>query len=155
MLGEILIERHRYVGFVLPEKRLHDGKRGRNRDNLESAAGCETRSQLLRRVIRGWIDYDKTYVAYVTAQCVTEEHDLHERHQQQDCQRLPVAENVPELLYNECTERSDHAGLASRTKSSSIVGTFHFVFSSPGLPIVAILPATMMEIRSQYSASSM
>ena len=75
---------------------------------------------------------------------------------------LAIAEDVVELLHDECAESVEvHAASpfvaprARRTNTSSTLSAPNFFFSSAGVPSAAILPSTMIEIRSQYSASSM
>src|SRR5690606_30603984 len=97
---------------------------------------------------------------------------LRDRKEQKDHQRLPVADDVLVLLDDKSPElvhppppwlsltglpsvTEAPSGRASRTKSSSTESTSFSRFSSLGVPIAAILPSTRIEIRSQYSASSM
>src|SRR5512141_2365917 len=122
---------------------------------LETTCGCEFLAQREGCIIRRRIDHGHANVAHITSQRVPEQNDLHERHQQENRQRLPVAQNVTNFLGDEGAKRGDHDALASLTKSSSMLGTFHCSLSARGVPIVAMRPSTMMEIRSQYSASSM
>src|SRR6185369_7841807 len=113
-----------------------------------------------RRVVRSRVDDDHAHIAHVAAQREAEQDDLHQRHEKQNGQRLLVTEDVVQLLHHERAQGGEihdlaAPGRASRTKTSSMEGALNCALSSPGVPIAAMRPSTMIEIRSQYSASSM
>lgn len=128
-------------------------------NDLEQVRRRESAAQLERGDVRCRIHDEEPDAADIGAQREAEEHYLRERQQQQDQQRLPVAQNVVELLDDEsakCVHCDDSAGgRASWTKTSSMVSVANSSFSSCGVPSATIRPATMIDTRSQYSASSM
>src|SRR4029453_17060386 len=95
----------------------------------------------------------------VRANGESEQHDLHDRQRDEHDQGTEIAKDVKHLFLQQPLERT-HAGVsdcgrASRTNNSSIESTPNCRFRSAGAPIAAIRPLTMIEMRSQYSASSM
>src|SRR5215471_223429 len=137
--------------------------RPRQADDAEDAAGGEAVANLERRRVRRRIDDNHAHVADVGADREAEEQDLHDGHEDQDEERPPVAENVVRLLSEEPEERlhvaepfeAASSGRTRRTNSSSIDATPASCLSVAGDPSASIRPETMIEIRSQYSASSM
>src|SRR4026209_2874007 len=117
-------------------------------------------------MIRGWIDDREPDIAHIASQRESEQDYLYQRHQQQNGESLPIAQDMMEFLDDERAQRIDvqapsHAASpffaprARRTNTSSTLSAPNFSFSSAGVPSAAIFPSTMIEIRSQYSASSM
>ena len=143
------------ICLALPEERLDSAHRRRDSNDSEPTGRREPRTERERRVIGRRINHNETHVAYVASQREAEQNNLHQGHQKQNRQRLAVAQNVAQLLDYESPKSGCHDALANLTNSSSMVGTFHFALSSRGLPIVTMRPSTMIEMRSQYSASSM
>ncbi len=122
--------------------------------DLEHTGSREAAAQRQRRLIGRRIDDGKADVVDVGADRETEEDDLHDRQRQNHGQRPRIAADVLNLLAQQAEQRS-HAGLASWTNRSSIDETANCCFNSAGVPSAPIRPATMIEMRSQYSASSM
>ena len=95
-------------------------------------------------------------VAHVGAHREAEDQHLDHREEDQDRQRLPVPQQVQGLLPHEPEERPHAAvpGRVSLRNTSSSVSAPTARRTSAGVPMAAIAPFTMMEIRRQYSASS-
>src|SRR5882762_10360349 len=141
----------------------------------EDASGRKAVAKRDRRGIGSRIHDREAHVVDVGANRITEEHHLHDRQRDQHGGRSTVAPDVKELLSKQTLQRGHgvspalptppalpapaaplaSAGRASCTKSSSIDSTLNSPLSPAGVPIAAMRPATMIEMRSQYSASSM
>ena len=77
------------------------------------------------------------------------------RKEQEDAERLAIAEQVQRLLAHESGEGPHAAsGRVSLRNTSSSVSAPTERRTSAGVPIAAMAPFTMMEMRRQYSASS-
>ena len=120
-----------------------------------SEAAIRSRSSLGGHVGRRVHDRDGD-VAHVGAHREAEDEHLHHREQDQDRERLAVPQQVQGLLPHEAEERPHAAvpGRVSLRNTSSSVSAPTAFRTSAGVPIAAMAPSTMMEMRRQYSASS-
>src|SRR5262249_19115151 len=116
----------------------------------------------------------------IRANRIAEEQHLHDRQRDQHGRSSLVSANVKELFAEQASKRSHctppalsalpalpaspalpalpappASGRARRTNSSPTDSTPNSRLSAAGVPIAAIRPATMIDTRSQYSASSM
>src|SRR4029453_10452133 len=124
--------------------------------DLKPVGGGEPLPQIERRYVGRRIHDRELDVAYVGPHCETEDEHLHHRKQEQDRERLPVPKQVQRLLPHEPEERP-HATLPGRVSlrnTSSSVAAPTARRTSAGVPMAAMAPFTMIEIRPQYSASS-
>ncbi len=144
---------------------VHDG------DDAKGVGRAEAAAQRECDVVRRRIHDRKTDVLHVGADRVAEDDHLQDRYQRDDDERSAIAQNVIRLFPQKPDKGAGlsagchHApglwsegaavGRARRTNTSSTDSVPNRVFNSDGVPIAPILPATMIEMRSQYSASSM
>ena len=87
----------------------------------------------------------------------SEEDDLDDRHDEDYQSRPLVPEDVPEFFSYECCNLfhySRSALPAIFVNTSSMSRASKLSFNSFGVPRASILPSTMIDTRSQYSASS-
>ncbi len=168
-IGERGREHHGDVRRSPLEQAVQRAGARRHAHDPESRRGLEPATESQRQLVGGGIDDRDAQIAHVGAQREAEQDHLQQRHEQQDGQRLPVAEDVVELLPHEGAQGARRArgaaprarahaalsGRASRTNTSSIVRWPKLDLSSAGVPSAAMRPSTMIETRSQYSASSM
>ena len=124
--------------------------------DVEPVGGREPLPELQRGDVGRRVHDRELDVPHVGPDREPEEQHLHDREQDQDGQGLPVPEEVQRLLPHE-PEEGPHAALPGRVSlrnTSSSVAAPTARRTSEGVPIAAIAPFTMMEIRRQYSASS-
>ena len=161
-LSESRLEHDRDLRGIRLKERVEIRSRGNDGDRAEHVRSRSRRARIANVVASG----DGSTIArrtslHVRSNREPEQHDLHNRHEDQHGERAPVAQNVIRLLPEQSPERvqlrpaARSAGRASRTNTSSIESTPNCCLSSAGVPIASMRPATMIEIRSQYSASSM
>ena len=142
---------------ALAKPHLELGRARANPDDLEPVGRSHPLAQLVRRDIGSGIHDRDLDVAHVGTDREPEDQDLHDGEEDEDRERLPVTQQVQGLLPHEPEERSHAAappGLVSLRNTSSSVSAPTALRTSAGVPIAAIAPFTMMEIRRQYSASS-
>src|SRR5262249_16668752 len=147
------------------EERWERGHVGQHGDGLEDAAAVESCSDRPCDVVWRGIDDRQANVIEVGADGISEQNHLQDRKDEDDRERSLIAKDVEELFEQQATEGGHGAdsvapggcwlsGRVSRTKMSSMEGASNRVLSSAGAPSAARRPATIIEMRSQYSASS-
>ena len=92
-------------------------------------------------------------IVHLGAYRESEQDNLHDRHHQHDQCRTSVPEDVPELLLYEC-KYLFHLLPAILVNTSSMSFASYRPLSSAGEPSASILPSTITDTLSQYSASS-
>ena len=146
----------------------HDG------DDAENAGGGKAIAHRQGHVVRRGIHDRQANVVHIGADGVAEEQHLHDRQRDEHGQRAAIAADVEHLLPQEARGRSrlrlfrGPQGPRRPWKDpgrATWAGELHeqlvdrrdaeLRFRSAGAPMAAIRPATMIEMRSQYSASSM
>src|SRR5690606_29258939 len=173
-------EHQRNIRLTTPEQRLNviDGLRDACHD--EAAVAFEAGAQSPRCMINFRLHEHDTNIVHIATQGEAEHDYLGERDEQENPERLPVAEDVPDLLSHEGEEGgapdihdtfplpdpesvptpapaptvSSDDGRVRRTHRSSRDATLNARFRSLGVPMAAMRPPTMIDTRSQYSASS-
>ncbi len=173
-LGEAFAERrlkgHRHLHVAAPEPLVERRGVGEHRHEAKQIGRLEPLPDFTRRRVGRRVDDGEPEAVDVRADRESEQHHLDDGHEHQDGERPPVAADVVRLLSQERPQRTaaeprrgSHpafspvcaSGRASCTNRSSIDATPNSRRRSAGAPIAPIRPVTMIEIRSQYSASSM
>src|SRR5262249_30218980 len=121
--------------------------------DVEDVARAEAAANRERLLVGRRIHDRQADLTDVRADGKAEEDDLHDRNERDDRERPPIAQDVERFLPQQAEQRGH--GRARRTNTSSIDATSNRSLSSAGVPSAPIRPATMIETRSQYSASSM
>ncbi len=108
-------------------------------------------------MVDGGTHRHRPHMAHVGGNGKAKEQHLHDGDAEEDEHRALVAQDVACLLEDE-GQKLFHWRLdcrAKRVNTPSMSGWWRLRFNSSGVPNARIFPSTMMEMRSQYSASSM
>jgi hypothetical protein len=103
---EVGREHDRHVGHVAAEERLDVDESGRDGHDPEPAAPGQRPAQPQRLGVRRRVHHGHAHLADVGAQREAEEQHLHERHQEEDGERLAIARHVLHLLAHEGAQRA-------------------------------------------------
>src|SRR5690606_41540870 len=131
--------------------------------DLEEAGCIHPLDDSASHLVAGRARHADSHVFELIPDGIAKEAHHQNGHPEKHHQRASISKDVPEFLPHKTEERpparirlSPH-GLprANRTNSSSTESVANRALSSVGVPRAAIRPFTMLEIRSQYTASSM
>ena len=157
VVGKVFAEDQHQAGVALLEDTVYVVRPFQVSYHGEVCAGPETLGNAQRHVVlRGVVERHPRVVQLCLDGIAQQEHE-HQGHPQEDEQRPPVAEDLAKLFQDKGKERFHGrvALLANCWKTSSMLPARYCARRFFGESKASIRPSTMMETRSQYSASSM